>query len=158
MLWLGALILGLFLLTVLFGAPYVPTKSADIKSALELLDLKPNEVLIDLGAGDGRVMIAAARRGWQTVGYEINPILWLIAWWRLRPYGELTQIRLGSYKWRRWPERVDGIYIFGSYHEMNWLKTRLASQNGTVKLVSYGFALPDFKPKAAKGSFYLYRV
>ena len=46
-------------LVLIIGAPYVPTISASRAQALELLNLKPNQTLIDLGSGDGAMLIAA---------------------------------------------------------------------------------------------------
>jgi len=48
---------------------------------MKLADLKPNDLVIDLGSGDGLFVIEAARRGAKAVGYEINPIL---VWWSRR--------------------------------------------------------------------------
>jgi tRNA G37 N-methylase Trm5 len=43
---------------------------------LELAELKPGDVLYDLGSGDGRIVITAAKKyGVKAVGFEINPIL-----------------------------------------------------------------------------------
>ncbi len=49
------------LVPALYGLPPVPTKSEPIRRALELGNLQPNEILYDLGAGDGRVQLIAAR-------------------------------------------------------------------------------------------------
>lgn len=56
-----ALIIVLFCGIVFFGAPFVPTKKMQIKAALDLLNLKKGDLLYDLGAGDGRVALAAAK-------------------------------------------------------------------------------------------------
>jgi SAM-dependent methyltransferase len=52
--------------------PYVPTPPEVVEGMLDLADLKPGERLIDLGSGDGRIPIAAARRGASALGIEIN--------------------------------------------------------------------------------------
>jgi 16S rRNA G1207 methylase RsmC len=50
---------------------------AVIDAVLEMAALRPDEVLFDLGSGDGRIVIAAARRyGVQAVGVENNPALY----------------------------------------------------------------------------------
>ncbi len=54
-------------------APYVPTPLPLVRRMLELADLHGGETLIDLGCGDGRVAIAAARDfGARSVGVDIN--------------------------------------------------------------------------------------
>jgi hypothetical protein len=67
---------------ILFGAPYLPTLKPQIHAALELANLRPGQTLIELGCGDGRVLIAAAHTGIKSIGYELNPLLALIAWIR----------------------------------------------------------------------------
>ena len=49
------------LIPAFHGLPPVPTNPERIQKALKLVDLKPNETLYDLGAGDGRVLLIAAR-------------------------------------------------------------------------------------------------
>lgn len=51
-------------------APFVPTPIAAVERALDLAGLKAGELLVDLGAGDGRVLRAAEKRGAEIRGYE----------------------------------------------------------------------------------------
>lgn len=52
--------------------PYVPTPAAVAEGMLDMAALKPGEYLIDLGSGDGRIPRAAARRGANALGVEID--------------------------------------------------------------------------------------
>lgn len=156
--WILIAIAAIFIITVIFGAPYVPTRHKDIKLALDLLDLKPGQTLLELGSGDGRLLLAAAKRGWTAVGYEINPIMWLISAWRLRPHRQLARVKLANYKLNGWPERVDGLYIFGSERELGFIANRLPKLSKPLALVSYGFVLPGREPTQAKGPFFAYRI
>jgi len=64
--------------TQLRGAPWLPTPLHKVKRMLDLADLQPGELLYDLGCGDGRVVIMAARRfGARAVGIEIDPLRYL---------------------------------------------------------------------------------
>jgi precorrin-6B methylase 2 len=55
---------------------YDPTPREVVDAMLELADLKPGDLLYDLGSGDGRIVIAAARRpGVRAVGIDIDPEL-----------------------------------------------------------------------------------
>lgn len=60
------------------GAPFVPTGGRKVRRMLELAKLKKGEKLYELGAGDGRFVIAAAQHGVEAVGVEINPFQ---VWW-----------------------------------------------------------------------------
>jgi len=54
---------------------WVPTSDTLVEAMLDLAQLKPDDYLIDLGSGDGRTVIAAARRGATALGIEYNPDL-----------------------------------------------------------------------------------
>ncbi|HEU5464458.1 MAG TPA: class I SAM-dependent methyltransferase, partial [Candidatus Binatia bacterium] len=57
-------------------APFVPTPQEVVDRMLELAALKKDDVLYDLGSGDGRIVLTAARKyGIRAVGFEISPDL-----------------------------------------------------------------------------------
>ena len=53
--------------------PYVPTPRPVVEAMLDLAALTPSDYLIDLGSGDGRIVVAAARRGARALGVDIDP-------------------------------------------------------------------------------------
>jgi hypothetical protein len=54
--------------------PYVPTPPAVVDEMLRLADLDPDDLLFDLGSGDGRIVIAAAKQyGARGVGIDLDP-------------------------------------------------------------------------------------
>jgi hypothetical protein len=52
---------------------WVPTPQVLVDKMLEMAKLTPNDYLIDLGSGDGRTVITAAKRGSKALGIEYNP-------------------------------------------------------------------------------------
>ena len=52
---------------------WVPTSDALVETMLNMAQLAPEDMLIDLGSGDGRTVIAAAKRGATAMGIEYNP-------------------------------------------------------------------------------------
>lgn len=53
---------------------YVPTPPEVVEKMLELAEVKKDDLVYDLGCGDGRIVVTAARKyGCQAVGYDINP-------------------------------------------------------------------------------------
>src|SRR3972149_3060354 len=54
---------------------WAPTPDEFVERALDLADVRPGTRFLDLGCGDGRVLVAAARRGAEVRGMEINPRL-----------------------------------------------------------------------------------
>ena len=76
-----------------FVAPYVNTVEEDVELMLDLAELGPNDYLIDLGAGDGRIVIAAAKRGARGHGVELDPELVDLAAGRARDAGVTEWVR-----------------------------------------------------------------
>jgi SAM-dependent methyltransferase len=56
-------------------APFVPTTAEDVERMLAIAAVGPGDYVIDLGSGDGRIVIAAARLGALAHGVEIDPDL-----------------------------------------------------------------------------------
>lgn len=147
----------LFGAVVFFGAPYVPTLSRQTETALDLLDLKPGQTLLELGSGDGRVMAAAAARGINVVGYELNPLLVMSAWWRTRRYRPLVRLRWANFWRASWPP-ADGIFVFLHPRFMSRLDKKIVQSYGQkCKLVSFAFEIPGKRPAAEKDGVYLYK-
>ena len=64
----------LAVLTAFPQAPFVPTPADVVDRMLELAEVRPSDVVYDLGCGDGRIVIAAAQRhGARGVGIDIDP-------------------------------------------------------------------------------------
>ncbi|QNL52315.1 methyltransferase domain-containing protein [Olivibacter sp. SDN3] len=54
--------------------PYVPTNQQTVEKMLELANIKPDDVVYDLGCGDGRIIVTAAKKfGVTGVGVDLNP-------------------------------------------------------------------------------------
>lgn len=55
--------------------PYVPTTEPAVKAMLKLAEVKNTDIVYDLGCGDGRIVVAAAKEfGAHGVGIDINPV------------------------------------------------------------------------------------
>lgn len=147
---------GCFALVVLRGAPYLPTLKSQINTALELAKLKPGDTLIELGCGDGRVLLAAAKQGANVVGYELNPILVLICWVRTFKYRKNVKIIWGDFWIKDWPQ-AGAIFTFLLPKYMKKLDTKIDQiTQKPVKLISFAFEIPDKKPETQKDGVFLY--
>lgn len=158
--WTLWLLLGLvvvsFSFVLLYGAPYLPTLRPQIIAALDLLDLNDGQTMLELGCGDGRVLRAAAARGWNCVGYELNPILAGIAWLRTRRYRKQVQIIWGDYWKKSWPEFA-GVFAFILPKYMAKLDKKITQETGKpVKLVSFAFKITARKPTQQRDGVLLY--
>ena len=63
------------LVTIFFEAPFVPSAGRAVSAMLKAADIKPGEIVYDLGSGDGRLVRAAARRGARAIGVERSQLL-----------------------------------------------------------------------------------
>ena len=82
--WALLVIILLFCVTALTGAPYVPSHRHDVQQALtKLYRLGAEDCLVDMGSGDGVVLKVARQQGARAFGVELNPLLVLLSRWRL---------------------------------------------------------------------------
>jgi 16S rRNA A1518/A1519 N6-dimethyltransferase RsmA/KsgA/DIM1 with predicted DNA glycosylase/AP lyase activity len=147
-----------FGLGALLGAPWLPSHRQAVSQALDLAELKPGMHLLDLGSGSGSLLIAAAQRGIQATGIEVNPLLWLVSWIRVWPYRQLVRVRLGDFWQANWPA-VDCIYIFLIGHYMGRFADSLERKAKLpVKVVSYTFKVPGQRPIKEVSGLYLYSL
>lgn len=165
MIWLVVIfgiVLTMFGLTVLRGAPYVPSRRQDIDKAFdELYVLNKKDVLVDIGSGDGVVLRAAARRGATAVGLEINPLLVGVSNWLSR-HEERVTVRLTDFWVTTFPDSTTVVYTFGEsrdiakmYRKVQSEATRLARP---LWFISYGFAVPGVSIYKQTSSHHLYEI
>lgn len=145
-----------FAAVLLFGAPYLPTRKRQAQEALDLLGLKKGEVFVDLGCGDGVMLVHAAKRGLVAHGYELNPLVWLVAWLRCFRYKN-AHVHLKNYWNVDLPKETKGIYVFLLDPFMERLDKKLGQEAEGVKLVSYTFKIPGKKSIATKNALNLYK-
>ena len=157
MIWLFIVIFILILAfggVILRGAPYVPTLDPQAKAAIELLNLKPGQTLLELGSGDGKILVVAAQAGLNVVGVELNPFLVVVSWLRTWRYRKQVRIIWGDL-WRvQWPE-CDGVFTFLLGRFMPKLDARM--QVVRKPLVSFAYKIPDKPIAAEKAGVFLYR-
>jgi cyclopropane fatty-acyl-phospholipid synthase-like methyltransferase len=163
MIWLavvvGIVVIVSFGLPVLFGPPYVPTLRLNMNTALDLLDLKAGQTLLDLGSGDGRILVAGAKRGLNVVGIELSLFLVIVSWFRTRRYRKQVKIIWGNYFYTNWPP-ADGIFSFMIQYQMKRLDNYIIRwqewHKHPVRLASFAFQIPDKKVVAQRDAVFLY--
>src|SRR3989344_3763152 len=64
------------------GAPWAPTRMSAVKKAFDDIGISDKDLVVDLGAGDGSIVREAVSRRARAVGYELSPIMWIVAWVR----------------------------------------------------------------------------
>ena len=81
--------------TRLVGGPWVPSSMQVVNRMMEMAEVGPDDVVYDLGCGDGRIVIAAAMRYHaRAVGIEIDPLRYLWCQFLITILGQRDRIRI----------------------------------------------------------------
>lgn len=144
------------------GAPYVPSHRRDVVRVFtELRPLKPSDVVVDIGSGDGIVLRAVSKLGARAVGYEIHPVLVVISRALSRKDKKVT-VKLANF-WRKpLPDDVTVVYTFGETRDIGKMYARVQGEatrlKRTITFISYAFAVPSVTPSKTDNSYNLYTV
>jgi cyclopropane fatty-acyl-phospholipid synthase-like methyltransferase len=134
-------------------APFVPSPPDAVTAMLQLADVKKDEVLFDLGCGDGRIIIEAAQKfGAKAVGVELDKIRYEECVRRIREsnldgrvnviHGNLLDVDLTS-------ANIVTLYLLTSSNEKLRPKLEKELKNGT-RVVSHKFPISKWKPSEVK--------
>jgi len=133
----------------MYIAPYVPSPPQVIRQMLILAQLKPGEVFFDLGAGDGRAVIMAAKDfGARAVGVELREDLVKKALSTIYEYGlqnRVTMVSGDMFNVDLTSADVVFLYLTTSANEK--IKPKLESElKSGVRLVSHDYEIVGWKP------------
>jgi len=133
----------------LFIAPYVPSPLPVIRQMLILAELKPGEVFFDLGAGDGRAVIMAAKDfSARAVGVELREDLvkkTLSSIYELGLQNRVTMVNGDMFKVDLTSADVIFLYLTTSANEKVKPKLEAELKRG-VRVVSHDYEIVGWKP------------
>jgi predicted RNA methylase len=133
----------------LFIAPFVPSPLPVIQRMLQLAELKPGEVLFDLGAGDGRTVIMAARTfSARAVGVELREDLAKKALSTIHDNGladRVTIVNGDMFNVNLTSADVVFLYLTTSANEKVRPKLETELKKG-VRVVSHDYEIVGWKP------------
>ena len=147
--------------------PFVPTPKPIVRRMLGLAEVRPGERLIDLGAGDGRIVIAAAKEfGANALGVELHPERFAIirnSSASLKP--SLQAVRQNFFTTDLSNADVVTMYLLPSVNEALRKKLERELHSG-ARVVSHDFSIPEWTPSRVEiiqapfglHTLYLYRV
>lgn len=149
--------------TLSIGAGYDPAPMDKVHKMLTIARVRPDDVVYDLGCGDGRILVTAAREfGARAVGIEIDPFRFVFAWFMKMLSGRSRRIELrygNLFKMNIEAATVVTLFLYGPTN--NRLKEKLSRELKTgTRIVSYiwrfdGWAVADFLPE---DRIYLYEM
>ncbi|ROT82441.1 hypothetical protein C7M84_024400 [Penaeus vannamei] len=143
--------------------PYVPATTQQVNNVLRALKGRTG-TLVDLGSGDGRIVVAAAKAAKLSgVGVELNPwLVWYSRWLAWRKGVSSSTSFMTHDLWKLNLQQYKNVVIFGVEEMMPDLESKLLQEltaDGCV--VACRFPLPTWQPIAVFGegidTVWLYR-
>lgn len=149
----GAAALVSLLASPLIGAqpsvPYVPTPQVVVDRMLEIAHVGPHDYLIDLGSGDGRIVVTAAQKyGIRALGVDLNPARISEAEVNARKAGVAEKVQFRQqdlFQTDLTPATVITMYLLPNVNLQ--LRPKLLQLRPGTRIVSHDFSMGDWKPE-----------
>ena len=126
---------------------WVPTPEALVQAMLDLAKLTPSDYLIDLGSGDGRIVIAAAKRGTRALGVEFNPDMVELSRQNAAKEGasdKATFVRGDIFEADFSSATVLTMYLLPSLNMR--LRPQILQMKPGTRVVTHAFTMEDWEP------------
>ena len=126
---------------------WMPTPEALVERMLTMAQVTPRDVVYDLGSGDGRLVIAAAKRGAQAYGVEYNPDLVAFSENRARAQGMAQKAHFvhgDIFETDFSKATVVTLYLLSTLNMR--LRPHLLKMRPGTRVVSHAFTMEDWTP------------
>jgi SAM-dependent methyltransferase len=124
---------------------WVPTPEAMVDLMLDMAKVTADDIVVDLGSGDGRMVIAAARRGARARGVEFNPDM--VALSRRRAYEAGVQQRATFVEGDMYEAEIGDASVMALFlltENMRRLQPKFLQLRPGTRIVSNTFAMPEW--------------
>lgn len=137
--------------------PYFKTSRYRVETMVELADAKPDEKAVDLGSGDGRIVIAFAKTGVETYGYEIDDELRKLSKQNIEESNLNNAFIYNKDFWQEDLSEYEIICCYPMQTIMGRLERKLQEElkPGSRVLLNY-FPFKHWKEKKIKDNIFLY--
>lgn len=142
-------------LVVMHAPPFVPTQPDTVRTMVEFAGIERGQRVYDLGCGDGRLLIAAARLGADAVGYELSVPTWMLA--KLRTFrARNIRVRYGDF-WKKTYGDADIVFCYLLPSAMQKFERVIwPTLPSGCRVVSHLFPLPGVKAERRDNGVMLY--
>jgi 16S rRNA A1518/A1519 N6-dimethyltransferase RsmA/KsgA/DIM1 with predicted DNA glycosylase/AP lyase activity len=140
------------------GAFYYPSSPDRVKTIFDNLKISKKDVVFDLGSGDGRLLIAAAKLGAKAIGYEMNPGLVHKSRQKIRKLNlsKLITVKIKNF-WKADLSDATIICVYQFPKYVKKLEKILKKSQHPVVVVSNDYPFPNQKPYLIKNNIYFYK-
>lgn len=132
--------------------PFVPATAKQTENVVKMLRHRRGP-LVDIGSGDGRIVIAAAKEGFTAVGYELNP--WLVWYSRYKAWREGVHGSATFYisdLWKVTFSQYLNVVVFGVPQMMPQLEKKLELElEEDARVIACRFPFPHWTPDHIAG-------
>ncbi|MDB5161178.1 MAG: hypothetical protein JWO96_558 [Candidatus Saccharibacteria bacterium] len=143
-----------------YDIPFIPSSDDSVKTMMKLARPQKGETAVDLGAGDGKLVIALAQRGVYVTGVEIDEERWSLINARIKisQLQDLAKTIHGNL-WEQDLSNYDLIVLYGVTSIMERLESKIKNEaKSTCRVVSNRFEFPTWQPAEVLDHVYLYRL
>jgi len=154
----SSLILLYLLIRIPNGAPFFRTDKTAIQTMMTITPLHAGEKAVDIGSGDGELVLALTKHGLIVDGYEINPLL--VFWSRHRIAQEglssTAHIHLQNL-WKTNFSQYTIVTLYGVPSMMTNLEKKLQKElPAGARVISNTYPFPTWKSTTTRDNVYLY--
>jgi predicted RNA methylase len=149
--------------TDIIGAGWEPTSKILVRKMLEIAEVNSEDILYDLGSGDGRIIIEAARRYHaNAVGIEADPLRYIWSKLMILLYGVNQKVKViwGNF-FNKDLTSATIVTLFLSSKANQQLKTKLQNElKPGTRIVSYYWTFHGWQPvkEDKKDKIYMYII
>ncbi|HSW48224.1 MAG TPA: methyltransferase domain-containing protein [Candidatus Saccharimonadales bacterium] len=150
--WIAIFSFCIFIVSVLFliqGPPFVPSNDESTEQIMKMVEMYKPKRILDMGSGNGKLVILLAQKRYKVDGIELNPRLVLKSRRAIKK-ANLTKnakIYLGNF-WTKDVSDYDMIILYAIKHIMPRLEKKLISELKPKSIiVSNYFKFPNLLPK-----------
>lgn len=140
--------------------PFVPTPEYIVEEMLTMAKVGKDDTVIDLGSGDGRIVIAAAKRGAHATGIDIDPERIRESNANAKEAGVEDRVKFiqgNIFEADISPATVLTMYLLPSVN-MKLRPKILSDLKPGTRVVSHSFDMENWKPDASSGSVYMWII
>ncbi len=130
---------------------WVPTPDALVETMLDMAKVTPADFVIDLGSGDGRNVIAAAKRGVPALGIEYNEKMVALARARAEEAGVATLAKFEQGDmYAADISKATVLALFLLPDNLRRLEPKFRALRPGTRIVVNSFGVPDWKPEVTE--------
>lgn len=142
------------------GAPFVRSSRKKIDAMLAAANIQSGELVVDLGSGDGTLLIEAGRRGAKAIGLEINPFLVGYSRIRTRLAGLEGRVKIFRKDFRDYQlQDADVIFVYLWPETLVLLKNKFTAElKPGARIISNAFRIPELHETKNHNGIFCYII